>query len=267
MKKKTKFKRVIGLFTETLEKLSKASVAKSNLLDESKGKYFVAAIMAGLYVGLGIFLIMTVGGLTKGMGAHFRIFIGLAFGVALSLVVMAGSELFTGNNLIMVAGAANKDISWRDAGKVWGLSYFGNLVGSIIAGALFVYSGAAASGSPVADFIINLSKAKMSGAPVQLIVKGILCNILVCLAVLCCIKMKEEGAKLIMVFWCLFAFITSGYEHSIANMSIFTAGLMYPAAAGVSFAGAVSNLLWVTLGNFIGGSALGLAYYYMGKEK
>ena len=254
------------LFTETLEKLSKASSAKRNLLDESMGKYFVASLLAGLYVGLGIFLIMTVGGLTKGMGPHFKIFIGLAFGVALSLVVMAGSELFTGNNLIMAAGAANKEVSWGDAGKVWGLSYFGNLAGSIIAGALFVYSGAAASGSPVAEFIVNLSKAKMGGAPVSLIFKGILCNLLVCLAVLCCIKMKEEGAKLIMIFWCLFAFITSGYEHSIANMSIFTAGLMYPAVAGVSFGGAVSNLLWVTLGNFIGGSVLGLAYYYMGKK-
>ncbi len=255
------------MFTETLENLCKASVVKRNLLDESRGKYFVASILAGLYVGLGIFLIMTVGGLTKPMGAHFRIFIGLAFGVALSLVVMAGSELFTGNNLIMAAGAANRDVSWKDAGRIWGMSYLGNLVGSIIAGGLFIFSGAAAPGSPVGEFIVNLSKAKMSGAPASLIFKGILCNLLVCLAVLCCIKMKEEGAKLIMVFWCLFAFITSGYEHSIANMSIFTAGLMYPAASGVSLGGAVSNLLWVTFGNFIGGSVLGLTYYYMGKKK
>ncbi len=80
------------MFVETCEKLSNSAIGKVNLLKESKGKYFVASLLAGVYVGLGIFLIMTVGGLTKGMGAHFRIFIGLAFGVALSLVVMAGSE-------------------------------------------------------------------------------------------------------------------------------------------------------------------------------
>lgn len=256
------------MFTETLEKLSKASKTKSDYLRESNGKYFVASIMAGLYVGLGIFLIMTIGGLTSGMGGHFRIFIGLAFGVALSLVIMAGSELFTGNNLIMTAGAASKDVSWMDAVKVWIMSYFGNLVGSIIAGALFVYSGAA--GAPhdtVGKFIVNLSKIKMTMDPTSLLFRGILCNLLVCLAVLCCIKMKEESGKLIMIFWCLFAFITSGYEHSIANMSIFTAGLMLPHGDAVSLGGAVYNLAWVSLGNFIGGGALGLAYYYMGKKK
>jgi len=256
------------MFNETLESLGKASGAKKSYIDANKGGYTVASIMAGLYVGLGVFLVMTVGGLTKSMGPQFRIYIGLAFGVALSLVIMAGSELFTGNNLIMTAGAANKNVSWKDAVKIWGFSYVGNLIGSIISGVLFIFSGAAnAPHDSVAKFVIGLSKLKMGLDPTSLVFRGILCNLLVCLAVLCCIKMKSESGKLIMIFWCLFAFITSGYEHSIANMSIFTAGLMLPHEGVISLGGAVYNIFWVTLGNMIGGCSLGLVYYYMGKNK
>ncbi len=254
------------MFSETLEKLSNGAVAKANYLKSSKGKYFIASLLAGLYVGLGIFLIMTIGGLAKPIGAHFKILLGVSFGIALSLVVMAGSELFTGNNLVMTAGAADKKVGWMDAIKVWLLSYFGNLIGSILAGTLFVYSRVNSSTDPISKFIVGLSKAKMSLDPTSLVFKGILCNLLVCLAVLCCVKMKSESGKLIMIFWCLFAFITSGYEHSIANMSIFSAGLLLPHGAEVSLAGAAYNLLWVTIGNMIGGCGLGLAYYYMGKK-
>ncbi len=255
------------MFGETCEKLSNSSIAKVNLLKESKGKYFVASLLAGVYVGLGIFLIMTVGGLTKGMGAHFRIFIGLAFGVALSLVVMAGSELFTGNNLIMTAGAVNKKVKWKDALQIWGWSYLGNLIGSILVGVIFVYSGAATRPhASVGEFIIFITNLKMGLPIMDLIFRGILCNILVCLAVLCVVKMKSESGKLIMVFWALFTFITSAYEHSIANMSIFTAALLIPNET-VTLGGLGYNLLWVTVGNFIGGSLLGLAYAYMGRKK
>lgn len=100
-----------------------------------------------------------------------------------------------------------------------------------------------------------------------LLAKGILCNVLVCLAVLCAVKMKSESGKLIMIFWCLFAFITSGFEHSIANMTIFSISLFMPHPETVSVAGLLANLVPVTIGNFIGGAfILGGSYYYMGKE-
>ena len=252
------------MYAETLEKLSNAAFGKKKLIEESVGKYFLASVMAGLYVGLGIFLIMTIGGLTKGMGSHFRIFIGLGFGIALSLVLVIGSELFTGNNMIMTAGLANKKVSLKDTIKVWGTSYIGNLVGSTIVGMLYVFSGVPKG--KVGEFIVALSKAKMSGDPTSLFFKGVLCNILVCLAVLAYIKMKSESGKLIMIFWCLFAFITSGYEHSIANMSIFTAGLLLNHGPTVSLAGYGHNMLWVTLGNVVGGGSIGLVYWYMGRK-
>lgn len=254
------------MFAGVLNTLSNASAAKANFLKEKKLGYFVASLLAGLYVGLGIILIMTVGSLTKPAGSHFKILMGVSFGIALSLVIMAGSELFTGNNLIMASGALNKKVSWKDAINVWILSYFGNFIGSTIVGSLFVATGSVTTESAVGKFILALSKAKMTAPAGALFFKGILCNILVCLAVLCAVKMKEEAGKLIMIWWCLFAFITSGFEHSIANMTIFTMGLSISNIAEVSAAGYAHNMIWVTLGNFVGGTALALCYYIMGKE-
>lgn len=254
------------MFKETCENLSNSAQSKIKFLESSRGKYFVASVLAGIYVGLGIFLIMTIGGLTKTLGPHFRIFTGMAFGIALSLVIMAGSELFTGNNMIMAAGVYDKKIKFKKALNIWGWSYFGNLVGSILIGALFVYSGSA--GAPhkeVGEFILAVTNSKTAYPIIDLIVKGVLCNLLVCLAVLSHIKMKSESGKLIMIWWCLFAFITSGFEHSVANMSIFSAALFLPDTTA-TLGPIVYNIFWVTIGNMIGGILLGLAYAYMGRE-
>ena len=107
------------MYKDTCENLSNAANSKIKFLESGIGRYFVASALAGIYVGLGIFLIMTVGGLTKPLGPHFRIFTGISFGIALSLVIMAGSELFTGNNMIMAAGLFNKKVSFKNLAKIW----------------------------------------------------------------------------------------------------------------------------------------------------
>jgi len=255
------------MFKATLEALGNSAKAKAKFVKESKGKYLTASALAGFYVGLGIILIMTIGGILSAAGSPFtKIVMGASFGVALSLVIMAGSELFTGNNLIMTAGALDKKVTWNDALQVWFFSYIGNFVGSALVAGIFVLTGAV--GGPAGVFVLKVSAAKMSGAFMPLLAKGIMCNVLVCLAVLCAIKMKSESGKLIMIFWCLFAFITSGFEHSIANMTIFSIGLFMPHPATVSVAGMFANLIPVTIGNFIGGAIiLGGSYFYMGKEE
>jgi len=178
---------------------------------------------------------------------------------------MAGSELFTGNNLILVVGALDKKVTWLDALKIWGASYVGNFIGSFIIGGLFVLTSIQSSAT--GNFILSVSAAKMNGDFTSLLFKGILCNLLVCLAVLCSIKMKSESGKLIMIFWCLFAFITAGFEHSIANMTIFAMGLFMEHPETISIGGMFANLVPVTIGNFIGGGImLGGTYFYMGKE-
>jgi nitrite transporter NirC len=255
------------MFKETKDGLSVAAVKKSEFLKKNPLKYFMASSWAGTYVGLGIILIMVIGGFGKTADSPFtKAFMGLAFGIALSLVIMIGSELFTGNNLIMTVGALDKKVTWLDAIKIWIVSYTGNFAGSFLIGGLFVLTNIA--GSSTGDFVLGLAAGKMSDGFLPLLVKGILCNLLVCLAVLASVKMKSESGKLIMIFWCLFAFITAGFEHSIANMTIFAISLFMPHSEAISFTGMFANLIPVTIGNFIGGALmLGVSYFYMGNTE
>lgn len=255
------------MFCEEFNSVVMAAKAKVNLLKTNKPGYFISSMLAGLYVGMGIMLIFSIGGLLNSSGSPAtRIVMGASFGVALSLVIMAGSELFTGNNFIMMAASLSKEVKWTDTLKVWVVSFAGNLVGSIIAGSMFYAAGLAIG--PVGEFIGKTSAVKMSIPFWPLLMRGIFCNILVCLATWCSFRLKNEAAKLIMIFWCLFAFITSGFEHSIANMTLLTIGLLAPGAANVSIMGYAYNIGIVTVGNMIGGAIfLALPYYIISKKK
>ncbi|MCC3866856.1 formate/nitrite transporter family protein [Terrisporobacter mayombei] len=255
------------MHNETVLKLSNAAKNKINLLNRSKLKYLVSAAFAGLYVGLGIILIFTVGGLLSAANSPAtKIIMGLSFAVALCLVIMTGTELFTGNNMVMTAGRLNKGVSTGDMNKVWLSSFVGNLLGSILVAGFFVGTGLVNEG-PIMEFFATTSIAKASAPFMSLFFRGVLCNILVCVAVLCSFRTNDDTAKILMVFLCLFAFITSGFEHSVANMTIFSVALISPAIQGATLAGAVYNLVAVTLGNMVGGAlVMGLGVFIMGSE-
>lgn len=249
------------------EFLLAANVAKSkvSLLKSGKQKYLIASILAGFYIGLGIMLIFTIGGLlSSAQSPMTKIVMGLSFGVALSLVIAAGAELFTGNNFVMTAGILKKTITMKSGIVLWIFNFIGNLIGSVVGGYLYVLSGV--SNEPINKFIVNISYAKMHGAPIELIIRGFFCNVLVCLAVWTTFRLKNESARLIMVFWCLFAFITTGFEHSIANMTLLTIGLLVPHPETVNLAGYLYNIGLVTIGNMIGGILLAVSYWIISKE-
>ncbi|MBU3227718.1 formate/nitrite transporter family protein [Clostridium algidicarnis] len=254
------------MFSEEINKVSEVAEGKSHLLKKNGIGYILSATLAGLYIGFGVMLIFTIGGsLSEVSSPTTKIVMGASFGVALSLVIFAGAELFTGNNFVMTIGVLKKTVTLGEAIKVWVASFFGNLIGGII-GAYLFYAAGLATG-PVGRFIESASISKMSQSPHELIVRGILCNMLVCLAVWCTFRMKEETGKLIMIFWCLFVFITAGFEHSVANMTILSIGLLIPHGAAVTFSGFIYNLGFVTLGNFIGGALfLALPYYLISKK-
>lgn len=254
------------MFNEEINKVAVAAKAKSDLLKNNKLGYFVSAMLAGIFVGMAIMLIFTIGGLlTAASSPATKIVMGIAFGGALSLVVFAGSELFTGNNFIMSVGSLNKSLSWIDTIKVWIVSFIGNLVGSILAGYMFYLTGLAKG--PVGEFIANTSATKMSLPVQELFFRGLFCNMLVCLAVWCTFRCKDDVSKLIMIFWCLFIFITAGFEHSVANMTLLTIGLLSPGTAAVSIAGYAYNIGVVTLGNMIGGIFFVAVPYYLISRK
>lgn len=254
------------MFNEEINKVAVAAKAKSDLLKNNKLGYFVSAMLAGIFVGMAIMLIFTIGGLlTAASSPATKIVMGIAFGGALSLVVFAGSELFTGNNFIMAVGSLNKSLSWIDTIKVWIVSFIGNLVGSILAGYMFYLTGLAKG--LVGEFIANTSATKMSLPVQELFFRGLFCNMLVCLAVWCTFRCKDDVSKLIMIFWCLFIFITAGFEHSVANMTLLTIGLLSPGTAAVSIAGYAYNIGVVTLGNMIGGIFFVAVPYYLISRK
>lgn len=185
-------------------KIADIAETKANLLEESISRFLVLSIMAGFFVGIGVVLISTIGGLIPDHPFK-NIILGLSFGIALSLVLVIGAELFTGNNFIMMIGSLEKKVKWKNSFKVWGISYVGNLLGSILIAILFVNSGLVTI--PIREFIINSSATKMNLDFMTLIYRGILCNILVCLAIFSYIKLENEAAKLMMISWCLFAFV------------------------------------------------------------
>ena len=253
------------MYREEIIAIGNAAKAKIEFLKKSPLGYLLASVLAGMFIGFGILLIFTIGGLLDG-APYTKIIMGVSFGIALSLVVIAGAELFTGNNLVMTIGILEKQVRIGEAVRLWIVCWVGNVVGSIILALLFTAAGCAEG--PVGQFIAGGALAKMTLPVLPLFLRGVLCNILVCLAVWCGFRCKTESGKLIMIFWCLFAFITCGFEHSVANMTLLTISLLSPCGTAVTLGGYFYNLLVVTLGNMTGAILfLAIPYFMMAKKR
>tara|TARA_B100000315_G_scaffold173105_1_gene161511 strand:- start:1383 stop:2153 length:771 start_codon:yes stop_codon:yes gene_type:complete len=240
------------MYLESVNIMSKTAKVKIEYLKRSLLSYMTSSILAGTYIGIGVALAFSVGAPLLASGSVFLKFImGISFGIALTLVVFAGAELFTGNNMFMTIGLLKKDVSIFELLRVWMFSWVGNLIGSLLLAYLIVASGAI---SHTVDFIEKVAIAKMTMPALQLFLRGVLCNWLVCLALWTSSRTKSDTTKCILIFWCLFAFIACGYEHSIANMTILSMSLFAPHGAGVSWLGFFYNMFYVTIGNIVGGS-------------
>lgn len=238
------------MFNEEYTAAAGGAAAKVKLLRERPAGYFILSMLAGAYVGFGVLLVFTLSGSLQG-APYTRLVMGATFGVALSLVIMAGAELFTGNNMVMTAGMLRGTVRPVDAVRLWLICWAGNLAGSVLLAAVYyltgLYSGA------TLDALVASAEIKMNAGFVQLLTRAMLCNMLVCLAVWCSFRARSDAGKLIMVFWCILAFFTTGFEHSIANMTLLTLSLIdNGGSAAISFGGYCFNLLTVTLGNMIG---------------
>ena len=258
------------MYSKEIDSLAHSAEVKIGLYKDSKLKYLVAAMMGSFLVSLGIMLIYSIGGIMHHAGNEtYKILMGASFGVALSLVFMAGGDLFTSNAMIMTVGALKKKVTWLDAVRIWIAVWIGNILGGVIGAFLYVQTGLASGKSEyIGEFIVNNVATKMATPGMQLFLRGLLCNVLVCLATWMCYKLKEETAKILMIFWCLFTFITAGFEHSVANMGFLAMGLMLPHGANVSIMGYIHNIGWVSLGNFVGGILfVGIPYYFISMKK
>jgi nitrite transporter NirC len=254
------------MFFETVDYFGSYARQKADLWKTNKPGAFVAGMLAGLYIGLGMALIFAIGApFYDDHSPALKLVMGASFGIALSLVIFAGSDLFTGNTMAMPLGVFRKTVTWGEALTVTGVSWLGNLAGAFLLALLVVGSGALAHAGGLFE---KYAHVKMAATWDQLLLKGILCNTLVCLAVWTSARTKSDAAKLILIFWCLFGFIGTGYEHSVANMSLLAMILLSGHGAGIGWDGYVYNLFWVTLGNLIAGvGVMALPYLLISRRK
>ncbi|MHC1679409.1 MAG: formate/nitrite transporter family protein [Candidatus Cryosericum sp.] len=246
-------------------------------------KFFVLAILAGAFIAFGAQLSIIVGS-DATLGFGFTKFIaGAVFSVGLMLVVVAGAELFTGDNLIVIS-ALEKKVRWGELLKAWIAVFIGNLIGSVLVALLLYWSGLwSMNGNLVGAAALKIAGAKVGLTFVQGLVRGILCNWLVCLAVWMATASKDIIGKLFAVFFPVMAFVASGFEHSIANMFFIPYGILLKSVPQVveatgktlaDFAGLnwatlwTRNLIPVTIGNIIGGAFfVGFIYWFVYLKK
>jgi nitrite transporter NirC len=249
---------------DTIKTVIGSARTKADLLAKSPLQYLVLSALAGAYIGFGIILILSIGAPLAAAGSPaVKVVMGASFGVALALVIFAGSELFTGNNMVMTIGSLSGEVPWARTLGVWAASWAGNLAGSLLLAFAALKSGLIGK-APFKDFLASAALAKMSAPFGELFYRGLLCNVLVCLAVWTALRAKDDMAKLAMIFWCLFAFIGAGFEHSVANMTLLGMSLLGPHDPRLGWGGFVHNLVPVTLGNIVGGAVvIGASYYFV----
>lgn len=222
--------------------------------------FLIGAAMAGAYIGFGDIIMFTAGAHADAAWAH--LIMGAVFSSALTIVVFAGSELFTGTAMYMPLAVLTRRARLSDMLLVWCAAWIGNLVGAVVLAGLFhMAGGGVLLGDGSQEFFAVVS-AKMSASSLELFARGILCNWLVCLAIWMAGRTDNAAAKIMLIFWPITIFVAAGYEHSVANMFTFAMALMGDHPANITLGGAVHNLVWVTLGNLIGGSVfMALGYW------
>jgi formate transporter len=291
--KVTQEKKVVGRFEKimksmqfpvpTIEDKAPKNIAETvaQTVGVAKATYpwltvFVLGILGGAYIGFGGLLTTCVTfDATAKLGTGLtKLVSGGLFSVGLMLVVIAGAELFTGNNL-MVSSVMSKEITFAKMMERWVLVYFANFIGALFVGMLFFYSGLWKTG----DGALGAAAVKVAYSKVHLtfseaLWRGIGCNWLVCLAVWMALAARQTIGKIFAIFFPIMAFVAMGFEHCIANMYFIPTGIVFvqklalPPVAGVDVSiltwtnFLLQNLLPVTIGNIIGGSVfVGMSYW------
>ena len=249
---------------DIVDSIDAAAVRK---LETDTGRLLVLGVLAGAYIAFGGLLAVIVGGGLQGIAASNpglqKFVFGAVFPVGLMLVVIAGAELFTGNTATIIPAVLNGRISWVAVARNWTLSYAGNFVGSLLVAFFLTYATGLLATEPWRSTIVGIATAKVSQGFMPLLLKGIGCNWLVCLAVWLAVSADGVAGKILGIWFPIMAFVAIGFEHSVANMYFIPAGMLYGAdVTWMQFL--LGNLVPVTIGNVIGGAVfVGAVYWYL----
>ena len=222
-------------------------------------------VLAGVFIGLGsLYFVVVVSDPTLGF-ASSRLLGGLAFSLGLLLVVVAGAELFTGNNLLAMAWADGR-VTTKQVLVNWAVVCAANFAGAVGLGMIVVLAGHTdMNGGAIGRTYLEIAAAKSSLPFWTAFFRGILANVLVCLAVWMTFAGRSVTDKLVAILFPISAFVAAGFEHSIANMYLLPVAMMLQAQAGtvVDYAGLVGNLIPVIAGNLFGGSVMVALVYHV----
>jgi formate transporter len=263
---------------EMAEKAETIGVAKTRL---ELPKLLTLAVLAGAFIGFGaLFSVVVTAGADQMLPYGVtRLIGGLAFSLGLILVIVGGAELFTGNNLMIMAYAGGK-VTLREILCAWGVVYVGNFVGGVgLAVLVFLAAGYSHGGGTVGAVALASADAKASLSALQSIIHGVLANVLVCLATWLCYSARTTTDRILAIIPPITAFSAVGFEHSVANMYSLSFAFFIKLGAPVAFWTAIEksetafphlslllvtkNIVWVTLGNMIGGVMVGVTYWFV----
>lgn len=251
------------MYADTLDHFAEVAREKADAA-RAPLSFLAGAALAGAYIGIAMILALTV---AAGLPAGARpLAMGAVFGIGLVLVVFAGAELFTGYALYCIVGLARGTVTPTEACRLLALVWVGNLAGALVLVGLFAVSGGGGVFS-TPGFLADYVAHKVGAGPVAILARAVLCNWLVCLAIWSSARMQGDAAKVMVMAWCLLAFVAPGFEHSVADMTALGLGLVAPGSA-LGLGPAVYDLLVASVGNLIGGSLfVGGAYLLAAQPK
>lgn len=242
---------------ETFENYIEAGKAKTKNIASNT---LVLAIFAGAFIAIaGVASTIASYGIENTSIA--KLLSALVFPFGLILVVLFKTELFTGNCLLVIP-LINKEIKLKDLIKNLIIVYIGNIIGALMVALMLKISGHF-DNQMYLETVLKIAKTKVSYSFLKSFVLGVLCNILVCMAVLISFSVKTSGTKALVIFIPIFLFIMLGLEHSVANMYYLIAGYLNQ---GIGLKAILNNLIPVTLGNVIGGMGFGTIYFLVNKK-
>ncbi len=247
-----------------IENITKAGIGKIEMAKAQPFKFFMRSCMAGAYLAMAAILSYSLGALFQDNPALSKTLVAGSFGIGLAMIVFLGGELFTGNCFTTIMPIFTKKKSLKDLVPAWVICYVGNCIGSAIICAIFIYSGSLKGAMTM--YLASLIQSKLHFDILELFLKGILCNFIVCVGAYTAMKVQDSMTKLIFLVVIVMAFVLPGFEHCIANAGTFTMGITL-LGSSVSWALLPLHMLISTIGNIIGGSVLfGLPIYLTFKD-
>ena len=247
-----------------IENITKAGIGKIELAKANPFKFFMRSCMAGAYLAIAAILSFSLGALFQHDVALSKTLVAGSFGIGLALIVFLGGELFTGNCFTTIMPVYTKRKKLNELVPAWVICYVGNCVGSAIICALFISSGALKDA--LTTYLTSSITAKLNFDLMELFIKAILCNFIVCAGAYAGMKIQDSMTKLVFLVIIVMAFVLPGFEHCIANAGTFTMGLTL-LGSSMDWSLLPLHMLIATIGNIIGGSILiGLPVYLTFKD-